>query len=58
MSAVRLDRGPGLTPWLLHASTVAEVDEHLTSSAVCREEELVDRLLDLRNQLRALESPA
>lgn len=58
MSAIWLDRGPGQNPWLLHASTVQEVDEHLTSSTVRREEKLVDDLLDLRNKLRALEGAA
>lgn len=58
MSAIKLDRGPGENPWLLHASTVEEVDEHLTSSTVRREPALVNDLLDLRNRLCALDRAA
>lgn len=51
MSAIKFDRGPGENPWLLHASTVEEVDQYLTSSTVRCEKALVDDLLDLRNRL-------
>lgn len=76
MSAIKIDRGPDQNPWLVHASTVAEVDAHLTDCT--RRFELLcdgvmnpdtldeircvrrlrDELLDLRNELRALEPRA
>jgi hypothetical protein len=75
MSAIKIDRGPSATPWLLHATTIEEVDAHLQDiprrltqacaevSPSCLEQiawvnELADKLLDLRNELRSMEESA